>query len=146
MTPQRPESQAERLVNALRKAGEGITPEQFEAWKADIDRARHPFDYIDRPSDALLQKAKSPPDVPNEPNRPDEKLSPGSEQHSLKDFISRLRKLTEGKTPEEIEAWKADIDRARHPFDYIDRPSDALLQKAKSPPNVQNEPNRPDEK
>ena len=73
MTPQRPESQAERLVNALRKAGEGITPEQFEAWKADIDHARHPFDYIDRPSDALLQKAKSAPDVSYEPNRPDEK-------------------------------------------------------------------------
>ena len=64
MTPQRPESQAERLVNALQKAGVGITPEQFEAWKADIDRARHPFDYIDRPSDALQAKAKpktSPP-------------------------------------------------------------------------------------
>ena len=46
------------------------------------------------------------------------------EQQSLKDFIARLRKLTEGKTPEEIEAWKADIDRVRHPFDYIDHPSD----------------------
>jgi len=51
-------------------------------------------------------------------------MTPESQQHSLKDFISRLRKLTEGKTPDEIEAWKADIDRARHPFDYIDCPSD----------------------
>ncbi len=51
-------------------------------------------------------------------------MTPESQQHSLKDFISRLRRLTEGKTPEEIEAWKADIDRSRHPFDYIDRPSD----------------------
>jgi hypothetical protein len=51
-------------------------------------------------------------------------VTPESQQHSLKDFVSRLRKLTEGKTPEEIEAWKADIDRSRHPFDYIDCPSD----------------------
>ncbi len=64
MTPNKPESQVERLVKALQKAGEGITPEQFEAWKADIDRARHPFDYIDRPSDLLQAEAKpntSPP-------------------------------------------------------------------------------------
>ena len=56
---------------------------------------------------------------------------------SLKDLTAQLRKLTEGKTPEEIEAWKADIDRARHPFDFIDRPSDVLQAKAKpktSPP------------
>ena len=39
---------------------------------------------------------------------------------SLEDLTAQLRKLTEGKTPEEIEAWKADIDRARHPQDYFD--------------------------
>lgn len=73
-------------------------------------------------------------------------MTPEPYFQSLKDLIAQLSKLTEGKTPEEIEAWKAEIDRARHPFDYIDRPSDALLQKAKSLPDVQNEPNRPDEK
>ncbi len=36
---------------------------------------------------------------------------------SLKDLTAQLRKLTEGKTPEEIEAGRADIDGARHPFD-----------------------------
>ena len=72
MTPNKPESQVERLVKALRKAGEGITPEQFEAWKADIDRARHPFDYIERPSDVLLARAKanaSPPDKEKDASR-----------------------------------------------------------------------------
>ncbi len=39
---------------------------------------------------------------------------------SLKDFVAKVSKLTEGKTPEEIEAWKAAIDRARHPQDYVD--------------------------
>ena len=56
---------------------------------------------------------------------------------SLEDLTAQLRKLTEGKTPEEIEAWKADIDRARHPFDYSYRPSDVLQAKTKpitSPP------------
>jgi len=73
-------------------------------------------------------------------------MTPEPYYQSLKDFVAKVSKLTEGKTPEEIEAWKADIDRARHPFDYIDRPSDALLQKAKSPTDVSYEPNRPDEK
>ena len=73
-------------------------------------------------------------------------MTPEPYYQSQKDFVAKVSKLTEGKTPEEIEAWKADIDRARHPFDYIDRPSDALLQKAKSPPDVSYEPNRPDEK
>ena len=64
-------------------------------------------------------------------------MTPEPYYQSLKDFVAKVSKLTEGKTPEEIEAWKADIDRARHPFDYIDRPSDVLQAKAKlntSPP------------
>jgi hypothetical protein len=73
-------------------------------------------------------------------------MTPEPYYQSLKDFVAKVSKLTEGKTSEEIEAWKADIDRARHPFDYIDRPSDELLQKAKSPPDVSYEPNRPDAK
>jgi hypothetical protein len=73
-------------------------------------------------------------------------MNSNTPEHRYDYLVKALRKLAEGKTPEEIEAWKADIDRARHPFDYIDRPSDALVQKAKSPPNVLNEPNRPDEK
>jgi hypothetical protein len=57
-------------------------------------------------------------------------------------LIAQLSKLTEGKTPEEIEAWKAEIDRARHPFDDIDFPS-AVHQKSAnadtSPPIKQKE-------
>ena len=53
-------------------------------------------------------------------------MTPEPYYQSLKDFVAKVSKLTEGKTPEEIEAWKADIDRARHPFDYIERPSDVL--------------------
>ena len=49
-------------------------------------------------------------------------MTPEPYFQSLKDLIAQLSKLTEGKTPEEIEAWKADIERARHPFDYIDCP------------------------
>ncbi len=65
-------------------------------------------------------------------------MTPEPYYQSLKDFVAKVSKLTEGKTPEEIEAWKADIDRARHPFDYIDRPSDVLQAKDKanvSPPD-----------
>ena len=65
-------------------------------------------------------------------------MTPEPDYQSLKDFVATVRKLTEGKTPEEIEAWKADIDRARHPFDYIERPSDVLQAKDKadaSPPD-----------
>ena len=65
-------------------------------------------------------------------------MTPEPYYQSLKDFVAKVSKLTEGKTPEEIEAWKADIDRARHPFDYIDRPSDVLQAKTKanaSPPD-----------
>ena len=65
-------------------------------------------------------------------------MTPEPYFQSLKDLIAQLSKLTEGKTPEEIEAWKADIDRARHPFDYIERPSDVLQAKDKadaSPPD-----------
>jgi hypothetical protein len=65
-------------------------------------------------------------------------MTPEPYYQSLKDFVAKVSKLTEGKTPEEIEAWKADIDRARHPFDYIERPSDALQAKDKadaSPPD-----------
>ena len=61
-------------------------------------------------------------------------MTPEPYYQSLKDFVAKVSKLTEGKTPEEIEAWKADIDRARHPFDYIDRPSDVLL--ARNKPNT----------
>ena len=61
-------------------------------------------------------------------------MTPEPYYQSLKDFVAKVSKLTEGKTPEEIEAWKADIDRARHPFDYIDRPSDVLL--ARNKPNA----------
>ena len=65
-------------------------------------------------------------------------MTPEPYYQSLKDFVAKGSKLTEGKTPEEIEAWKADIDRARHPFDYIERPSDVLQAKDKadaSPPD-----------
>ena len=65
-------------------------------------------------------------------------MTPEPYYQSLKDFVAKVSKLTEGKTPEEIEAWKADIDRARHPFDYIERPSDVVLARAKanaSPPD-----------
>ena len=59
-------------------------------------------------------------------------MTPEPYYQSLKDFVAKVSKLTEGKTPEEIEAWKADIDRARHPFDYIERPSDVLQAKDKA--------------
>ena len=65
-------------------------------------------------------------------------MTPEPYYQSLKDFVAKVSKLTEGKTPEEIEAWKADIDRARHPLDYIERPSDVLQAKDKadaSPPD-----------
>ena len=62
-------------------------------------------------------------------------MTPEPYYQSLKDFVAKVSKLTEGKTPEEIEAWKADIDRARHPFDYIDRPSDVLQAKSKANPS-----------
>lgn len=62
-------------------------------------------------------------------------MTPEPYYQSLKDFVAKVSKLTEGKTPEEIEAWKADIDRARHPFDYIERPSDVLLARAKANPS-----------
>ena len=41
-TPDTPKNRTERLLKALRKAGEGLTKEQIEAWKAEIDRGRHP--------------------------------------------------------------------------------------------------------
>ncbi len=41
-TPDTPKNRTERLLKALRKAGEGLTKEQVEAWKAEIDRDRHP--------------------------------------------------------------------------------------------------------
>ena len=41
-TPETPKNRTERLIKALRKAGEGLTKEQIEAWKAEIDRGRHP--------------------------------------------------------------------------------------------------------
>jgi len=69
-------------------------------------------------------------------------MTPEPYFQNLKDLIAQLSKLTEGKTPEEIEAWKAEIDRARHPFDYIDCPS-AVNQKSAnadtSPPIKQKE-------
>ena len=42
MSSNKPEGRYNYLVEALRKLGEGKTPEQIEAWKAEIDRARHP--------------------------------------------------------------------------------------------------------
>jgi hypothetical protein len=42
MSSNKPEGRYNYLVKALRKLGEGKTPEQIEAWKAEIDRARHP--------------------------------------------------------------------------------------------------------
>ena len=47
-------------------------------------------------------------------------MTPEPYNQSLKDFVAMVSKLTEGKTPEEIEAWKAEIDRGRHPQDYDD--------------------------
>ena len=47
-TPDPPKNRTERLIKALRKAGEGKTPEQIEAWKAEIDRGRHPELYCHR--------------------------------------------------------------------------------------------------
>jgi hypothetical protein len=47
-------------------------------------------------------------------------MTPEPYYQSLKDFVAMVSKLTEGKTPEEIEAWKAEIDRGRHPQDYVD--------------------------
>ena len=41
-TPDTPKNRTERLIKALRKAGEGLTKEQIEAWKSEIDRGRHP--------------------------------------------------------------------------------------------------------
>jgi hypothetical protein len=42
MSSNKPEGRYNYLVKALRKLGEGKTPEQIEAWKAEIDRGRHP--------------------------------------------------------------------------------------------------------
>jgi hypothetical protein len=42
MSSNKPEGRYNYLVKALRKLGEGKTQEQIEAWKAEIDRARHP--------------------------------------------------------------------------------------------------------
>jgi hypothetical protein len=42
MSSNKPEGRYNYLVKALRKLGEGKTPEQIEAWKAEIDRARNP--------------------------------------------------------------------------------------------------------
>ena len=47
-TPDTPTNRTERLIKALRKAGEGLTKEQIEAWKAEIDRGRHPELYCHR--------------------------------------------------------------------------------------------------
>ena len=42
MSPDAPEGRYDYLVKALRKIAEGKTPEEIEAWKAEIDRGRHP--------------------------------------------------------------------------------------------------------
>lgn len=47
MSPDVPEGRYDYLVKALRKIAEGKTPEEIEAWKAEIDRGRHPQDYDD---------------------------------------------------------------------------------------------------
>ncbi len=52
-TPDTPKNRTERLIKALRKAGEGLTKEQIEAWKAEIDRGRHPELYCRRCGAAL---------------------------------------------------------------------------------------------
>jgi len=45
MSQDSPEGRYDYLVKALRKIAEGKTPEEIEAWKAEIDRGRHPQDY-----------------------------------------------------------------------------------------------------
>ena len=46
--PDTPKYTAEQFINALRKAGAGMTKEQADAWKADIDRGRHPQLYCQK--------------------------------------------------------------------------------------------------
>ena len=53
MSSNKPEGRYNYLVKALRKLGEGKTPEQIEAWKAEIDRGRHPELYCKNCSAAL---------------------------------------------------------------------------------------------
>ena len=36
-TPDTPKNRTEHLLKALREAGEGLTKEQIETWKAEID-------------------------------------------------------------------------------------------------------------
>lgn len=45
MNEDSPKSRHDYLVKALRKIADGKTPEEIEAWKAEIDRGRHPQQY-----------------------------------------------------------------------------------------------------
>ena len=47
-SPNTPKYTAEQFINALRKAGAGMTKEQADAWKAEIDRGRHPQLYCQK--------------------------------------------------------------------------------------------------
>ena len=62
-SPDTPKYTAEQFINALRKAGAGMTKEQADAWKAEIDRARHPELYCQHCRSSL--NADTPAEPPS---------------------------------------------------------------------------------
>ena len=75
--PDTPKYTAEQFINALRKAGAGMTKEQADAWKADIDRGRHPQLYCQKCGASL--EADTPAEPPSACTSEEHQLTPESQ-------------------------------------------------------------------
>ena len=62
-SPDTPKNRTERFLTALREAGAGMTKEQADAWKAEIDRGRHPQLYCQKCGASL--EAETPAEPPS---------------------------------------------------------------------------------
>ena len=76
-TPDTPKNRTERFLTALREAGAGMTQEQCEAWKAEIDRARHPELYCQHCRSSL--NADTPAEPPSACTSEEHQLTPESQ-------------------------------------------------------------------
>lgn len=76
-SPNTPKYTAEQLINALRKAGAGMTKEQADAWKAEIDRGRHPHLYCQKCGASL--EADTPAEPPSACTTEEHQLTPESQ-------------------------------------------------------------------
>ena len=76
-SPDTPKYTAEQFINALRKAGAGMTKEQADAWKAEIDRGRHPQLYCQHCGASL--EAEKPAEPPSAFTAEEYQLTPESQ-------------------------------------------------------------------